>query len=103
MIYGSSLWWVSPTKAATKEIYPSRTFDLLVGDGTARRLDRSILDAVRQDSRSLKPKISRNDGAKLDEYFESIRDIETRIAKASREERIEGWRPTLTQPDMPRP
>ena len=46
MIYGSSLSWVSPSKPATKEIYPSRAFDRLVGDGTGRALDRSILDAV---------------------------------------------------------
>ncbi len=25
--------WASPTKPATKEIYPSRAFDALVGDG----------------------------------------------------------------------
>jgi hypothetical protein len=103
MIYGSSLSWVSPTKPATKEIYPSRTFDLLVGDGTGRKLDRSILDEVLQDSQRLKPKISRGDSLKLGEYLESIRDIEKRIEKASREERIEGWRPTLEKPDMPRP
>ena len=65
MIYGSSVSWVSPTKPATKEIYPSRTFDRLVGDGTGRQLDRSILDEVRQDSQSLKPKISRSDNVKL--------------------------------------
>ena len=103
MIYGSSLSWVSPTKPATKEIYPSRVFDRLVGDGTSRKIDRSILDEVRRDSQSLRPKISRGDNVKLTEYFESIRDIETRIEKASKEERIEGWRPTLAQPDMPRP
>jgi hypothetical protein len=103
MIYGSSLSWVSPTKPATKEIYPSRAFDRLVGDGSGRALDRSILDAVRQESQSLRPKISKGDNVKLTEYFESIRDIEKRIARASKEERIEGWRPTLTQPDMPRP
>jgi hypothetical protein len=103
MIYGSSLSWISPTKPATKEIYPARTFDRLVGDGSGRRLDRSILDEVRRDSQSLRPKISRSDNAKLSEYFESIRDIEKRIERASKEERIEGWRPTLTQPDMPRP
>ena len=103
MIYGSSLSWVSPTKPATKEIYPSRTFDRLVGDGTGRKLDRSILDEVRQDSQSLKPRISRGDGAKLEEYLESIRDIEKRIERASKEERIEGWRPSLAQPNMPRP
>ena len=103
MIYGSSLSWVSPTKPATKEIYPSRAFDRLVGDGSTRALDRSILDAVRQESQRLRPKISRGDNVKLSEYFESIRDIEKRIERASKEERLEGWRPTLTQPDMPRP
>jgi hypothetical protein len=103
MIYGSSLSWITPTKPATKEIYPSRTFDRLVGDGSGRRLDRSILDEVRQDSQNLRPKISRGDNVKLTEYFESIRDIEKRIARASKEERIEGWRPTLEKPDMPRP
>jgi hypothetical protein len=103
MIYGSSLSWVSPTKPATKELYPSRAFDRLVGDGSGRTLDRSILDAVRQDSQNLRPRISKGDNVKLSEYFESIRDIEKRIDRASKEERLEGWRPTLTQPDMPRP
>jgi hypothetical protein len=103
MIYGSSLSWASPTKPATKEIYPSRAFDRLVGDGTGRTLDRSILDAVRQDSQSLRPRISKGDNVKLTEYFESIRDIERRIDKANKEERLEGWRPTLDKPDMPRP
>jgi hypothetical protein len=103
MIYGSSVSWISPTKPATKELYPSRVFDRLVGDGSGRQLDRSILDEVRRDSQGLRPRISRGDNEKLSEYFESIRDIEKRIERASKEERIEGWRPTLAQPDMPRP
>ena len=103
MIYGSSLSWASPSKPATKEIYPSRAFDRLVGDGTGRKLDRSILDEVRQDSDSLRAKVSRDDKTKLAEYFESIRDIEKRIEHAANEERLEGWRPTLEKPDMPRP
>jgi Protein of unknown function (DUF1552) len=103
MIYGSSVSWTSPTKPATKELYPARTFDRLVGDGTGRPLDRSILDEVLRDSQSLRPKISRGDNEKLSEYLESIRDIEKRIARASKEERIEGWKPTLAKPDMPRP
>ena len=103
MLYGSSLSWVSPTKPASKEIYPARTFDQLVGDGTGRRLDRSILDAVLADAHSLQPKVSQGDRQKLDEYLESVRDIEKRIAHASKEERIEGWRPTLSKPNMPRP
>jgi hypothetical protein len=103
MIYGSSLSWVSPTKPATKEIYPARAFARLVGDGSGRSLDRSILDEVRQDSQSLRPKISKSDNLKLTEYLESIRDIERRIERAGKNELLEGFRPTLTQPDMPRP
>jgi hypothetical protein len=103
MIYGSCLSWSSPVRPATKEIYPSRAFDLLVGDGTGRKLDRSILDAVLKETHDLQPRISRIDRTKLDEYLESIRDIEKRIDRANREERIEGWRPSLSKPNMPRP
>jgi hypothetical protein len=103
MIYGSNISWVSPTKPATKEIYPARTFDQLVGDGKGRKLDRSILDAVLEDAHGLQPKISGGDRKKLDEYLESIRDIEKRIDHASKQELLEGWRPTLKQPNMPRP
>ena len=103
MIYGSCISWATPTRPATKEIYPSRAFDLLVGDGSGRRLDRSILDAVLQETKELQPRISRGDRTKLDEYLSSIRDIENRIDRASKEERLEGWRPTLAKPDMPRP
>jgi len=103
MIYGSNISWVSPTKPAPKEIYPARTFDQLVGDGRGRRMDRSILDAVMADAQSLQPKISTGDRKKLDEYLESVRDIEKRIDRAAKEERIEGWRPTIDKPNMPRP
>ncbi|MBO0863131.1 MAG: DUF1552 domain-containing protein [Chloracidobacterium sp.] len=103
MIYGSNVSWVSPSKPAPKEIYPARAFDQLVGDGKSRELDRSILDSVFAEARSLRPRIGPGDRRKLDEYLESIRDIEKRIDHAAREERVEGWRPTLKQPNMPRP
>jgi hypothetical protein len=103
MIYGSCISWATPTKPATKEIYPARAFDLLVGDGSGRQLDRSILDAVLEETKGIQPKISRGDRLKLDEYLESIRDIETRIEKASKEQRLEGWRPSLAKPNMERP
>jgi hypothetical protein len=103
MIYGSNISWISPTRPAPKEIYPARTFDQLVGDGKGRRLDRSILDAVLADARSLQPRISGDDRKKLGEYLESVRDVEKRIAQAGKEARLEGWRPTLAKPDMPRP
>src|SRR5262245_45551786 len=103
MIYGSNISWVSPTKPATKEIYPARLFDQLAGDGKGRELDRSILDAVLAEARSLRPKVSSVDRKKLDEYLESVRDIEKRIDHAAKEERLEGWRPSLKEPNMPRP
>jgi hypothetical protein len=103
MIYGSCISWASDTKPATKEIYPSRVFDLLVGDADGRRLDRTILDQVLVDARDLKHRVSLGDRRKLDEYLESIRDIERRIDLASKEGRREGWQPTLRAPNMPRP
>jgi hypothetical protein len=74
-----------------------------VGDGKGRRLDKSVLDAVMDDAHALQPKMSSGDRKKLDEYLESVRDIEKRIDRAGKEERLEGWRPTLAQPNMPRP
>src|SRR5215831_12622160 len=103
MIYGSNISWATPTRPATKEIYPARTFDQLVGDGKGRRLDKSVLDAVMEDAHGLQPKMSSGDRKKLDEYLESVRDIEKRIDRAAKEERLEGWRPTLSKPNMPRP
>lgn len=42
---------------------------------------RSVLDAVLDDARTLQRGLGRTDSAKLDEYFEGIRDIETRLSK----------------------
>jgi Protein of unknown function (DUF1552) len=102
MIYGSSISWASATRPATKEIYPARVYDLLVG-GKDRALDRSILDEVLADARRLKSQLGNSDRPKLDEYLESIRSVEQRIDRATRDGRLEGWRPPLAEPDMPRP
>lgn len=102
MIYGSNISWASDTKPATKEIYPSRVFDLLVGRDSPQA-DRSILDQVMVDAKNLRLKIAARDRIKLDEYLDSIRDIEQRIERASNDGRVEGWRPTMSQPGMPRP
>lgn len=103
MLYGSSISWLSDTKPAMKEIYPARVFDQLVGDAKDRHTDKSVLDHVLEDAKTLSGQLAVEDRVKLDEYLESIRDIETRIAAAGKEERLEGWKPTLSKPDMPRP
>lgn len=103
MLYGSNISWRTDTKPAMKEIYPARVFDLIVGDGKGRQLDRSILDSVRTDAKELRNQIGKVDQQKLDEYLESIRDVEKRINQASKDQRLEGWRPSLTKPNMQRP
>ena len=43
--------------------------------------DRSVLDAVLSDAKQLQRGLTKTDNDKLNEYFQSIREIETRIAK----------------------
>lgn len=103
MLYGSCISWVASNKPAAKEIYPSRAYDMIVGDGSQRQKDQSILDQVLADARAIQSRLDATDRQKLDEYLESIRDIEKRIDHASSERRLEGWRPTLDKPNMARP
>ena len=42
---------------------------------------RSVLDTVLENARDLQRGLGKNDSAKLDEYFQGIRDIETRLSK----------------------
>ncbi|RBP43635.1 uncharacterized protein DUF1552 [Roseimicrobium gellanilyticum] len=42
---------------------------------------RSVLDAVLENANTLKRGLGKNDNAKLEEYFQGIRDIETRLSK----------------------
>jgi hypothetical protein len=102
MIYGSNISWRTDTKPSMKEIYPSRVFDQLVGRGN-RDLDRSVLDEVLADANYLQTRIAYSDKQKLSDYLDSIRDIETRIDNASKEQRLEGWRPSISEPNMERP
>lgn len=103
MIYGSCISWASETKPATKEIYPARVFDQIVGGGRKRELDRSVLDQVLADARSLKLQLNAADRGKLEEYLHSIRDIEQRMDRAKKDLRLEGWKPSATTPTMARP
>ncbi len=106
-IYSAYLSWSSPTTPAPKEIFPQQAFDQLFDDGSKRVRDKSILDLVMDDAKSLRPKLSHRDGQKLDEYLGSVRDLEQRIAKAEQFSKAEtggqGWTPTVKTPTIPRP
>ena len=55
------------------------------------------------DAGDLRRRISGNDQRKLDEYLDSVRDVEVRIDNAGKKGELQGWRPTLSAPNMPRP
>jgi hypothetical protein len=102
MIYSSHISWSSPTTPTPLELYPALAFDRLFRDEVGRA-DRSVLDAVIEDTRGLRGTVSRADQHRLDEYLSSVREVEQRIDRAGQAGRLQGWRPTLTAPDMPRP
>ncbi len=62
-----------------------------------------MLDSILEDAQDLKRDISLNDQRKLDEYLESVREVEQRIDRAGQRGELQGWRPTLDKPNMARP
>jgi hypothetical protein len=102
MLYSSHISWSSPTTPSPLEIYPALAFDRLFKD-EASKADQSVLDAVLTDAGRLRRDISAADQRKLDEYLDSVRDVEQRIAGAGKRGQLQGWRPTLDKPNMARP
>ena len=102
MIYSSHISWSSPTTPTPLELYPALAFDRLFRDEVGKA-DKSVLDAVMEDTRSLRNGVSKSDQRRLDEYLSSVREVETRIEQAGKSGKVQGWRPTLTKPDMARP
>jgi hypothetical protein len=68
-----------------------------------QRGDKSVLDAVLGDAKDVRQKLSASDQRKLDEYLDSVRDVEQRIDRAGKKGELQGWRPTLAKPNLPRP
>jgi Protein of unknown function (DUF1552) len=102
MLYSSHISWSSPTTPTPLEIYPALAFDRLFKD-EVQKGDKSVLDAVLSDATDLRRRISRNDQRKLDEYLDSVREVEVRIENAGKRGELQGWRPTLSAPNIPRP
>jgi hypothetical protein len=102
MLYSSHISWSSPTAPTPLEVYPALAFDQLFKD-SVKKGDRSVLDAVLADASGLRRGISRTDQQKLDEYLNSVREVEQRIERAGQRGELQGWRPTLTKPNIARP
>jgi hypothetical protein len=102
MIYSSHISWSSATTPTPLELYPALAFDRLFRDQVGKA-DRSVLDAVMEEARGLRNTVSKADQQRLDEYLSSVREVEQRITQAGKAGRLQGWRPTLSKPDMKRP
>lgn len=84
-VYGGAISWRTPTTPNTKEIVPRLAFDRLFRSSRLRdsACEQSVLDVVSDDARRLARDVSRDDRRKLEEYLDSVRDLERRIAACS--------------------
>ena len=102
MLYSSHISWSSPTAPTPLELYPALAFDGLFKDNVQRH-DKSVLDSVLSEASRFRRNISASDQRKLDEYLNSVREVERRIERAGDKGQLQGWRPTLEEPNIPRP
>jgi hypothetical protein len=101
-IYTNTIAWRSATQALTAENNPGVVFERMFGDGgsvaqrrLAMRDSRSMLDSVLQELSGLNRQLGTADRSTLDDYLESVRDVEKRIQRA--EQTVE----TVAPPDRP--
>src|SRR5207344_1834791 len=104
-VYTHTLSWRSKTQPLPMEFNPRAVFEKLFGDSgstdrAARearlRQHKSILDSVNEKLASLKQSLGPQDHTKLDEYAESVRDVERRIQKAEEQKDLD--LPVFDQP-----
>ena len=105
--YQYNLAWSSPTSPVAPEPNPRLLFERLFGGGShgeraeslkrREREQRSILDFVLDEARSLQGQLTYKDKQKLDEYLVSVRDIEQRIQRAEQFGQVPD--PTVATPD----
>src|SRR5213593_692000 len=77
-----NLSWSDRDRPLPPEMLPHQLFDRLFGVRERAWVDRqkSILDAVQDDARSVKAKLGRDDQTRVEEYLSSVRDVERSIA-----------------------
>jgi hypothetical protein len=87
--YVNTVSWRNETTPNLTENHPRLVFERLFGDGggSAERVERlrkngSILDSVRDEAQRLTATVGQGDRSKLDEYLDSVREIERRIVSA---------------------
>jgi hypothetical protein len=104
--YGNSISWSSPTSKIEPQVNPQLAFDQVFFGQTAagrqaatRR--RRIVDAIYGQAINLRNRVSRFDQTKLDQYLDSIRDLEAKLEKTIHPDEP-SWVPP-TSPERIRP
>ena len=92
--YQYNISWSSPTTPVSAEANPRLAFERLFGTGAPgervengkrrQSAQKSVLDFVQADARSMQRRLAANDRAKLDQYLTGVREIEARIQRAER-------------------
>ncbi len=104
--YSNTISWSSPTTPLPYENNPRRVFERLFGDGETTdpearairlRQDRSLLDFVLDDTQRLAPTLGASDRNKLEDYLDSVREVERRIQNIERQDAVE--LPSLDRPE----
>ena len=88
-VYQNNLSWSSPTTPLPAEAHPRIVFENLFGEGgdiaqrrAALRRRASLLDSVTEELTRLQNTLGPGDRNRVDQYLESVRDVERRIQKA---------------------
>ena len=103
-VYMNCLSWSSPTTPLPSEAHPRVVFERLFGEGgspeerrAALKSRASLLDSFSEDITSLKRAVAVTDRVRIDQYLDSIREIERQIQRA------EAGAMDNPEPDLDRP
>ena len=88
-VYQNNLSWSSPTTPLPSEAHPRIVFERLFGEGgSAGRAPRgaaqraSLLDSFSDDIARLKQRVGPADRVRVDQYLDTVREVERRIQQA---------------------
>ena len=88
-VYQNNLSWSTPTTPLPSEAHPRIVFEMLFGEGgnsaerrAALRKRASLLDAFSSDISRLKRDLGASDRDKVNQYLDTIREVERRIQRA---------------------
>ena len=103
-VYQNCLSWSSPTTPLPSEAHPRIVFERLFGEGEGAdgrratlRARASLLDSFSDDIARLKRRVGMTDRVRVDQYLDTIREIERQIQRA------ESGAASNPMPDLDRP